>query len=554
MPAGDKIITWTYYFALALMLVSLPLSKYLMSVSQFILTGVFIVDGIRKKDVISFFDKKRPLEIVLLFNFYAVFWVLSAIARKFRAFLHRENAPAWIFSSLILLHVIGLFFTTDMDYALKDLRIKLPILLLPLFLSTTGKVDRKAFPVLMYLFFAALVSGTLISTYLFLTREATDIRDISPFISHIRFSILIDIGIFALIYMILKKNNIPTYGKALLTLALVWLVAFLFLSASMTGLVILLMTSGIMVIYLIYHKRKLWIKILVTFSILLIFGALSIYLFSIWKDVYKEDPSELQNLENTTALGNPYWHDTTNLQVENGHYVCLYVATDELRKAWNDRSRFDYDGLDRAGQEIKYTIIRFLTSKGLKKDASGVGSLTDEEIELIEHGVASKVYVEKPGIYVRAYKIIWEFKRYQETHNPTGHSVMQRFEYWKAARNIIQRNWLTGVGTGDLNAEFQQEYENMGSLLEPGFRWRSHNQFLAIFTAFGIFGLAWFLVTLLFPPIRLHKFHDYYYLTFFIIIVLSMFWEDTIESQAGVTTFAFFTSYYLFARKFIDVV
>jgi len=41
---------------------------------------------------------------------------------------------------------------------------------------------------------------------------------------------------------------------------------------------------------------------------------------------------------------------------------------------------------------------------------------------------------------------------------------------------------------------------------------------------------------------------------FFIIIVLSMCWEDTIESQAGVTIYAFFTSFYLFAKKFIDVV
>jgi hypothetical protein len=230
------------------------------------------------------------------------------------------------------------------------------------------------------------------------------------------------------------------------------------------------------------------------------------------------------------------------------------VATDELRQAWNSRSSFEFDGKDKAGQEIKYTIIRFLTSKGYRKDAAGVAQLTDREVRLIEHGIASTVYVEKSGIYVRVYKIIWEYKRYQETHNPTGHSVMQRIEYWKAARNIIQREWLTGVGTGDTDREFQQEYENMNSLLDKEFRWRSHNQFLAILVAFGVFGLAWFLVTLIFPPIRMHKFSDYYYLSFFVIIILSMISEDTLESQAGVTIFAFFTSFYLFAKKFIDLV
>jgi O-antigen ligase len=190
----------------------------------------------------------------------------------------------------------------------------------------------------------------------------------------------------------------------------------------------------------------------------------------------------------------------------------------------------------------------------LKKDAEGLARLTDTEVDLIENGVASRVYVDNTRIYVRIFKSIAEFKRYQETKDPSRRSLMQRLEYWKAARNIIKRNWLTGVGTGDMDMEFQKEYENMGTLLQSEFRWRSHNQFIAIFVAFGIIGLGWFMVTLLFPPIRMHKFHDYYYLTFFIIIVLSMLWEDTIESQAGVTIYAFFTSFYLFAKKFINVV
>ena len=232
MPPEDKIITWSYYFSVALLLVALPLSKYLMSISEFLLTAVFITDGIRKKDVLDFFGKKGFFRVFVLLLPYGLYWIFTAILRKFKAFFHRENAPAWVFSSLLLLHVIGLLFTTDMDYALKDLRVKLPILLLPLYLSTTGKVDRKVFPVLMYLFFASLFLGTMISTYLFETKGATDIRDVSPFISHIRFGLLIDIGIFAILFMILKKNDIPLYGKALLTLLLGWLITFLFITTS----------------------------------------------------------------------------------------------------------------------------------------------------------------------------------------------------------------------------------------------------------------------------------------------------------------------------------
>ena len=131
---------------------------------------------------------------------------------------------------------------------------------------------------------------------------------------------------------------------------------------------------------------------------------------------------------------------------------------------------------------------------------------------------------------------------------------MQRLEFWKTARAIIKENWLTGVGTGDLGRAFTQEYDKNGSLLDKEFRWRSHNQFLSIFASFGIVGFAWFIFSLIYPAIRLGKFHDFYYLSFFIIIILSMLTEDTLETQAGVTPFAFFTSFYLFAKKFIDIV
>ncbi len=118
-------------------------------------------------------------------------------------------------------------------------------------------------------------------------------------------------------------------------------------------------------------------------------------------------------------------------RLKTAAYVWLYVATDELREAWNARSRYEFEGKDKAGQEIRYTLIRFLTSKGYRKDAEGVSKLTDQEVAMVEDGIASIVYVEKPNLYVRIYKIFWEYNRYQVTHNASGHSVMQRLEFWK---------------------------------------------------------------------------------------------------------------------------
>jgi hypothetical protein len=551
---ADKIILWFYYFSMGLMLISLSFSNYFMSVSQILLLEVFIIHGIKKQEVTDFFKKNNTATIIALFIPVSISWIVKSLGRKFKEFFHRENAPAWIFASIYLMHLLGLFFTTDFNYALKDLRIKLPILLMPLVLSTTCLLDRKGFRFLVYLFLAAVLTGTLISTYYYLTTEITDSREISRYISHIRFSLIIDMAIFILIYLVFKKSDIPRWPKAVMAVVAVWMLAFLFISAFMTGLVIFFITEAILIIYIVLNKQGIILKIAIMGGEIIIFILAMVFIRNISQDLNHVDPVDFNTLEKTTKLGNPYLHDLTNLQVENGSYVWLYVAKNELKEAWNLRSRYEFEGKDKAGQEIKFTLIRFLTSKGYRKDAEGVNKLTDQEVAMVESGIASIVYAEKPNFYVRIYQIFWEYERYKVTHNASGHSVMQRIEFWKISRNIIRENLLTGVGTGDLDLAFQEEYNKSGSLLDKEFRWRSHNQFLAIFSTFGIFGIAWFLFSLIFPALRLGKFHDYYYLSFFIIIILSMLTEDTLETQAGVNVFAFFSSFYLFAKKFIDIV
>jgi hypothetical protein len=226
---AKKIILWLYYIAVGMMLIALCFSKFFMSVSQFGLVIIFILDGIRKQEVDEFFRKYKILAVAFLLIPVGLTWIIKALGRKFREFFHRENAPAWIFSSIFLFHVIGLFFTTDFHYAMRDLRIKLPILLMPLILSTTCLPDRKGFRFLMYIFTASVFTGTLISTYYFMTHEITDSRTISLFISHIRFSLLIDMAIFILAYLVLKKSDIPRWPKAVMAVIALWLLVFLFI-------------------------------------------------------------------------------------------------------------------------------------------------------------------------------------------------------------------------------------------------------------------------------------------------------------------------------------
>jgi hypothetical protein len=62
-------------------------------------------------------------------------------------------------------------------------------------------------------------------------------------------------------------------------------------------------------------------------------------------------------------------------------------------------------------------------------------------------------------------------------------------------------------------------------------------------------GFIWFLFTLIYPAVKLGKFNEYLYLVFFVIVFMSMLTEDTLETQAGATFFAFFNAFLLFGGK-----
>ncbi len=400
----------------------------------------------------------------------------------------------------------------------------------------------------MLFFVGAVLAGTFISTYILLTRDVDNLRDISIFISHIRFSLLISIAIFTLAFFTTRQAGFSRYMRLAFVFLTGWLLLYLIMSASMTGMVVLLTATFVMAVHYTRKKKNIYSRI-ATVVLMLAPVILFVYIMGVVTDVYKVHQVDFSELDAYSEKGTYYYHDTTKLQTENGHYVWLYIATEEMREAWNQRSELDYDGKDHKGQLLRYTLIRYLTSKGLRKDASGIAQLTDKDIHMVENGEASSHYHERSVFYIRLYKIIWEAQQYFRTGDPSGHSAMQRIEYWKTSMLIIAQNPVIGVGTGDMNIAFQRQYEIMNSPLKPEFRWRSHNQFLSITVGFGIIGLLWLFIALFYPPLKSGRMSDYFYLMFFVIMIVSMLSEDTIETQAGVTIFAFFTSLFLFGKK-----
>ena len=109
------------------------------------------------------------------------------------------------------MHLVGMLWTSDFANGIKDLRIKLPLLLLPIIIAGTEKLTEKQFRWIMGAFVFAVFAGT-ISAISVLTgiihREIYDIRDIFIYkISHIRFALFTCVAICTLVFIsVIEKS------------------------------------------------------------------------------------------------------------------------------------------------------------------------------------------------------------------------------------------------------------------------------------------------------------------------------------------------------------
>jgi hypothetical protein len=508
----QKYHSYIYIGALVLLVVGLPLSKFLLSLSQIILIVNWLIEG----------DLKS----------------------KFRSFIH--NKPALVLSSLLFLHFIGLLYTSDFGFAWNDIRVKIPLFILPLILSTSQPLSLPQKHIVLNFFVAAVTFNTIIGTLILtdiIHRHIADVRYASIFISHVRLALLICIAIF--ISAGLYVHPLHRKWRMLHAAIILWLLFFLVLSESITGVSALLVSLLLYLLYRLFRTGRTVLKYIVLAVLISSITFAGYFIYSTYQRYATIDRIDISKLDKYTAQGNPYKHESlANPVTENGHYVWIYYCDEELKEEWNKRSRFDYNWKNMRGDVIRHTLIRFLTSKNLRKDAEGVRQLSNEEIRAIEKGIANVDYMS--GIKGRISEIIWEIQLYNKTGDANGHSITQRFEYWKAAAGIIKQNPVIGVGTGDLQTAFTQQYEKNGTTLDPAWRLRSHNQYLSITAAFGVLGLIWFLFTLMYPAIKRKAFSDFFYFSFFIVALMSFLTEDTLETQVGVTFYAFFNAFFLF--------
>jgi len=515
---GKEVHSKIYFIGLACLAASLPLSVFTTSVFEIILAANWLLEA----------------------DFKSKLWKL------------RERRSLWFILSIYLVFLAGLVISKDFAYAFHDLRIKLPIFVLALIMGLSEPITSKQFKwVLLFLVtgvFASSVSSMAVVTGI-IDYNYTDPREISLFVDHIRFSLLIDIAIFSLVYMILDREMATRWERIIYSMLLGWLIIFLFILQAITGIIIFL-GVGFILFWVHLHKiptvvLKWTLAVFMLTGILLGFSVLARSVGRFY-NVEKIDPDKI---EQATVNGNPYKHDFSQDYIENGRYIWLYFCEPELRKEWNLVSEIDYDNQDSLGNEIKYIIIRYLTSKGLRKDSAGMAQLGTEDISLIEQGKANYLHSKKFSLYNQIYLILWQIDVFRKNGNPSGHSVTQRILYLQAALDIIGDHFWIGVGTGDVMTSYSAYYQKVNSPLSERWRLRAHNQLLTFMLTYGIIGFIWILVCILYPVYLERKWNDYFMIMFLLVGFFSMLNEDTLETHTGVSFFAFFYSLFLFARQ-----
>jgi hypothetical protein len=467
-------------------------------------------------------------------------WLIEA---DFKAKWQRiKEYKSAIFAFLFLfVMMLGFVRADNFVEALDYWSCKLPLYLAPVIVASSQPYKRKELFFILGCFVLSVLFATIYSSIYYLKNDVADIREISVFISHIRFSLCIDVAIVLLLYFVFREKDVPVMGRWCAAVLCVWITVYLFIAQTLTGIVLLFMVAvayGVCVLLYrwkedTYRRMAIGMLCLVAIFVMLLAG-------ETWR-YFHVDQSQYTPVDTLTANGNPYVNDGNSI-VENGSLIGMYVCREELESAWSQRSDVDF-----YNPMLEATLVRYLNSCHLRKDSAGVMALSEQDVRNIEQGIANVDYTSRFGLKRALYPIFFSIELYRCSGDVQNSTILQRVEYWRASWKQIQKHWLFGVGLGKHKTAVGDQLAADGSSLEGKDRTGCHNQWLTFWLMGGIFVLLYFVFMLIYPFFEQKKKITFVYVAFFIILVGSMFTEDTLETESGLTLFAILNSILLYA-------
>jgi hypothetical protein len=504
---------WIWYGSLCVLVIMMPLSRYIATVSLIIMAANWIAQG--------------------------------RFRERFSIFM--SDKPAVALSLIYGLNVIGLLWSKDLHYALfNDLLHKLPILILPVIFATSPVPGAKQIRLLLFLFIASVFAVSVIGFFDRILFSNHNFRDASPFIIGLYYSMLLILAAFQLPSLIRQISNKVSHYRAGLAIS-AWLIFYLFYLRSLSGIASFAGVILLLIFTWLAREKRIAVKVTVIILMILITGVTVSPVIKIYHETHREIETDLSSLPVTTERGNFYWHDPGSVIRENGNLVLINIADYELRDAWNAVSELDFDSADLSGMHLKSTLHRYMSSKGLKKDADGFSHLAEDDIKAVERGITNYKNINRPGFLIRIYDEMRGLYIYRNTVNrePSMGSLTERLEQWSASWQALKRYPLFGWGTGSILPAMDYGFERIESVL-AGRKMKPHNQYLYILLTLGITGLLLYIALYSYTVRKTGLDRLFLFRIFLVVFAVNFLANNSFEDQLGQNPFVFFTLFYIY--------
>jgi hypothetical protein len=470
-----------------------------------------------------------------------IVWILTGEYKaKWNRLIHNKSALLLI--SIPVLYLAGLCFTHNFSVGLQEFNKSLYWFIFAFVLGSSSPVSYRATCRLfgIYIFVVSVAAGFALLKLLFLENlNFFDFRQVT-WIDHIPFSYQIAFVIWLIFYFIFHEN-LSWVKKFVLFFLIVLLTITLFSLKSFTGYLYFGVMTFTALLLLIWQTKKKLLKFTYLGLLILVTVFPIIYIYHCVQKFYNITEYYPDTIKKFTSAGNRYEHDFNNKMKENGNYVCLFLCEEELAPLWNAHSEKKYNSKTSGGYSLSTVIIRYMTSKGLTKDAEGFAQLSQKDIESIQHENPNYIYAEnRLSVYPRIYETIWEIDLYKIYKDPNGKTFSQRIEQALLAGNIIKNNMWFGIGLGNSTLAYEKAIVETGSNLTPQTINSSHNQYLNYLFRFGILGAFYILCVLLWVFFKERKNNPFLLTIFFVSMLAANFGEANWETFIGLNFFAFF--------------
>jgi len=404
-----------------------------------------------------------------------------------------KNPYAILLSGLYIIYLISILYSENKEYAYTDLLLKLPLLLFPLFLSTTDSLNNSQYKSVLRTFaistfFAAIV--TLLIGYCHYRQ--TDLikyffyHDLTIFMHSAYYALYAMFAIVIFIYLFNKTENKKSkiaYSSMALGLSI-----FLFLLSSRMQILIFLILLTAYILVKAFQKKQI---ILGTIILCISYACIFILVTKM--------PKTSVRLQQTKE------------HIKNINYS--QTNSDARVQIW----------------KAAFAVIKMNYWIG-----TGIGDVKDE--------------------LVSQYKFLSSNDSDKEKAIDDKIIEIRNNENWflhikeKAKVNNISVEDQLFIDAIFVLGDTKSRYKNF---IKKGYNY--HSQFFQTLSAVGLLGFFFLVFSLLLPAYNLGmKNKNYLLLAFIFMVFVSLITESMLERQAGVILYAFFSSFIVFNSKTIN--